>query len=325
MKTIPRINAQRDWLIATGEDAVRFLSGMWTCDIKRASDFGAGATGRGYLLNTKGKLVSEAQFLVLENKSILFSIPVGFGAAVQEFMEQRLVADAVELQLAKPFTDVWILPELPEVFYSLFSVDQFKILDWKIPGAQDKVYSSLTKEGVLLVPKMQFSSSHFEIWVNGNLPRNFEDKIPLKFDDSVQIDKWAFGKIIPQFGIDLLPEDLVLEFPHGDAISFHKGCYIGQEVVARATFRGRLNRGFARMTFERPPLKGFIYSSEQPDQPVGKISSTHENQGLGLVRLSLLDSSFFSGTEKYLFQNNSPEQGSLNKITRVDLAHIQKE
>src|SRR3989475_5582452 len=46
----------------------------------------------------------------------------------------------------------------------------------------------------------------------------------------------------PRYGIDLDENTLILEAGLKDAISFKKGCYMGQETVARGTFIGRVNR-----------------------------------------------------------------------------------
>src|SRR5262249_50854254 len=47
---------------------------------------------------------------------------------------------------------------------------------------------------------------------------------------------------IPWYGIDMDEGRIVLEVGLEGAISFKKGCYLGQEVVERATARGHVNR-----------------------------------------------------------------------------------
>jgi aminomethyltransferase len=46
----------------------------------------------------------------------------------------------------------------------------------------------------------------------------------------------------PRMGQDLDERTIPLEARLEHAISYDKGCYIGQEVIARATFRGQVNR-----------------------------------------------------------------------------------
>ncbi len=47
---------------------------------------------------------------------------------------------------------------------------------------------------------------------------------------------------IPRYGVDMTEENLLLETGLDDAVNFHKGCYLGQEVVERIRARGHVNR-----------------------------------------------------------------------------------
>ena len=309
----------RDWLVAVGADTLRFLSGMWTCDIKRAADQGRGATGRGFLLNSKGKLVSEAQFYVVSKNEILFSIPSGYGLPVKNALEKLLVADDVELKNDTPFDDVWVVPQLPTEFQKEWNFNA-KHFDWKIPDALDKVFASYESDSLVLIPKLTLGDSHGELWIKKNHSQSLIEKLGGSIEFISDIDSFRTQAIVPAWGVDFKTDDLILEFPHKDAISFFKGCYIGQEVVARATYRGRLNKGFARFTFEQTPQLGFIYSTESPDQPIGKITTVSQHQGLGLVRLSFADSAYFESPAKSLFQPIDGHLEKVNRITKVDLA-----
>jgi folate-binding protein YgfZ len=59
----------------------------------------------------------------------------------------------------------------------------------------------------------------------------------------------------PWFGTDMGPETLPLEARQEAAVSLDKGCYMGQETVARIVFRGHLNRRLAGLHFDHdaPP------------------------------------------------------------------------
>ncbi len=48
---------------------------------------------------------------------------------------------------------------------------------------------------------------------------------------------------VPRYGQDMVDTTIPLEANLTHAISYNKGCYIGQEVIARATFRGHMNSG----------------------------------------------------------------------------------
>ncbi len=63
---------------------------------------------------------------------------------------------------------------------------------------------------------------------------------------------------IPWFGVDMAEENLPMEFGLTSAISMTKGCYRGQEIVARVVHRGHLDRGFCGIVLnqERIPERG---------------------------------------------------------------------
>jgi aminomethyltransferase len=78
---------------------------------------------------------------------------------------------------------------------------------------------------------------------------------------------------IPRFGADLTPENFPAEAGLLErAVSLQKGCYPGQETVARMHYRGHPNRNLHRLTIEGPvPQPGTRIL--QNDKPVGKITS----------------------------------------------------
>jgi aminomethyltransferase len=47
---------------------------------------------------------------------------------------------------------------------------------------------------------------------------------------------------VPKFGVDMTEATIPLEANLEKAIHYQKGCYIGQEVIARATYRGQMNQ-----------------------------------------------------------------------------------
>jgi len=64
-------------------------------------------------------------------------------------------------------------------------------------------------------------------------------------------------------------------------VSFTKGCYIGQEVVARVKYRGHINRGLSGLVLEgdRVPAAGARVVAEGKD--IGRITSAVRSYALG--------------------------------------------
>ena len=92
---------------------------------------------------------------------------------------------------------------------------------------------------------------------------------------------------VARFGSDMDGERLPMEAAlTRDAIHFQKGCYLGQEVVVRATIRGQIQRGLVQL--ELPPGAGPGTVLTVGDKEVGRVTSAAETSqgrlGLGYLR-----------------------------------------
>ncbi|MBZ0101765.1 MAG: hypothetical protein K8I65_06375, partial [Thermoanaerobaculia bacterium] len=91
----------------------------------------------------------------------------------------------------------------------------------------------------------------------------------------------------PAFGIDYGEEALPQETGDEAAISYTKGCYLGQEVVARVHYRGgvqRQPRGL-RLAGELPAPGGELLCD---GRPAGTLTSLADSPDLGPIGLALL-------------------------------------
>ena len=71
------------------------------------------------------------------------------------------------------------------------------------------------------------------------------------------------------------------------AYSVKKGCYPGQEIVARTHFLGQAKRGLARLEAGAPMPAGQVVASQAPDRPPGTIVSREGRQALAVLPLEL--------------------------------------
>jgi folate-binding protein YgfZ len=90
-----------------------------------------------------------------------------------------------------------------------------------------------------------------------------------------------------RYGAELDEERLVVEANLEDAISFDKGCYLGQEVVVRATSRGRVNRKLMGLVLDgegAAPARAKLTTSAQPE--AGLVTSSVVSPTLGPIALA---------------------------------------
>lgn len=93
-------------------------------------------------------------------------------------------------------------------------------------------------------------------------------------------ETWQLSAV--QAGVPLITTPVVdafvpqmLNFESVDGVSFKKGCYPGQEVVARSQFRGTLKRRMYRLrTAEQPQVGQEVFAASDDSQPVGTVVQT---------------------------------------------------
>jgi folate-binding protein YgfZ len=102
----------------------------------------------------------------------------------------------------------------------------------------------------------------------------------------------------PEWGIDMddatIPQEANLEELH--AISYTKGCYTGQEVVARVHFRGHVNRHLRGLMADHPlPPHASVVSSDRAD--VGDVRSSVVSPRFGPIALAMVRREVAMGEE----------------------------
>ncbi|HWJ42405.1 MAG TPA: glycine cleavage T C-terminal barrel domain-containing protein, partial [Solirubrobacterales bacterium] len=91
----------------------------------------------------------------------------------------------------------------------------------------------------------------------------------------------------PRFGAEMGPETMPAEAGIVErAVSFTKGCYIGQETVARLHYKGRPNRHLRGLRFSGPGRPGA--SLALGGKEVGKVGSAAVSPALGPIGLAIL-------------------------------------
>mgnify|MGYP002682561838 CR=1 FL=1 len=95
----------------------------------------------------------------------------------------------------------------------------------------------------------------------------------------------------PRFGRELTLDYIPLETGLWDDVSFSKGCYTGQEIIARMESRGKLAKRLTRLRPAEPVAAGAEIVAN--GRPVGTITSAADGPAgpvaLGYVKTAVLD------------------------------------
>jgi folate-binding protein YgfZ len=101
---------------------------------------------------------------------------------------------------------------------------------------------------------------------------------------------------IPRYGIDIDETNVVTEAALDDAVSYTKGCYVGQEIIARIKYRGHVAKRLTGITFAQAvKVEAGAAIKSMDDKEIGRVTSSiyspHLGQtiGLGFVKYDYLN------------------------------------
>jgi folate-binding protein YgfZ len=245
----------REMVRLTGEDRAVFLHGMVTNDVKRLAE---GDVTYAAMVTAKGALVADMRILRRPN-DLLLDLEPGSAPAVQQFLQRYLVSEDVEISDAsRDFALLRLLgPEVHRVAAAAFGHET------PLPGHDRFVRIELDSGPAWLIGVELGSNRGVDLLV----PR---DRLAGAFERTMRAGEPLAPRLagfhtfevlrveagIPRFPPDMDEQTIPLEANLERAISYEKGCYIGQEVIARATFRGHVNRkltGLVLASAEPPP------------------------------------------------------------------------
>jgi folate-binding protein YgfZ len=86
---------------------------------------------------------------------------------------------------------------------------------------------------------------------------------------------------IPRYGVDMDDSNVVLETGLDDAVSFTKGCYIGQEIIARIHWRGHVAKKISGLILEEGKVERDSKLQAEDGKEAGRITSVTVSPRLG--------------------------------------------
>ncbi len=265
-------------LMITGKDRVSFLNGLLTSDVAQVKDDGGQHSA---LLNPKARVLAD---LYLYGKPDAILVDTGASPAinVKENLDRFVItedvqirdasADLVQITIQGPRSAQMIKETLG------IGVEDLKPLGHKPLGPSTIVRRDRTGQGGydIILPNHEAEA----VW-QGFLLKAGDYGLEPVGSGAMEILRLEAG--YPKYGVDIDDNIIVLEAGFKDAISFTKGCYLGQEVVARATHIGRVNKQLVKLEIESrdPPSTRSKLKSDGAE--AGFVTSATFSPGLGKV------------------------------------------
>jgi folate-binding protein YgfZ len=256
--------AWRGVIEMTGRDRARFLHGMCTNDIKKLQ---AGQGCMAAIVNRQGKMVAEMTAYAAEN-AIFVEMERSNLIPTIDHLSKFLVADDVTLRVS----DAAVLGLWGPRAQALLGVQDLPDFHFTMrEGVAISRNRTLGVEGYHLIVPAAKSGEADGILGHGVIPAGFEAHEALRIENG-----------FPRWGADmdgsLLPMEAGLE---PLAISYTKGCYIGQEVIQRVKTYSEPPKMLVQITLEDAKPGDRLTDGKEE---IGVVTSAADRLALAIIR-----------------------------------------
>jgi folate-binding protein YgfZ len=261
-------------LALTGSDAKGFLQGQVTNDTE-ALEPGTGVYAA--FLTQKAKMLGDLRILDTGDELLLLTERVALAELFNMIRRYKIGYDvelhkrtlerglvSVEGPQARELTEATELPET-EHANAMGSFDGIAVLRIVTEAGIDLICDAADTERLLAA-----------LVARGAEPAS---------EDEAEVTRVERGR--PRYGVELddsvIPQEAAL---NDRAVSFTKGCYVGQETVARLFYRGKPNRHLRGLKLSAPVAPGS--ELKLGEKVVGRLGSCVESPRLGTIGLAIV-------------------------------------
>lgn len=260
----------RSRLCLLGTDREKFLHGQVTNEILRLN---VGQGTYAALVTSKGKIETDL-FIYKLNDELLLDFEPGLAEKISARLEKYIIAEDVQIIDVTPHYSLLSLqgPRSGEALQSAALAASLPIspLGWTketLPGGD--LY--ITANG-------RYGSAGFDLFVPNSELQGIATRLS-EHSKWIGIDATEIARIenaIPRFGVDMDESNLAPEALAERAISYTKGCYIGQEVIARIRTYGQVAKALRLIQLPATPeaLPQRLEKLFQKGREVGYITSS---------------------------------------------------
>ena len=272
--------ANRGALLIRGPDSQSFLQGQTTCDIEELNE---GLSVCGAYCTPQGRMVCDFRIIAIDGENYLLSMHRGLCEETAATFGKYIVFSKAELSDA---SEDWCQ-------FAAWGDETSALLGLE-GGRENTLWN---KDGVYWV-QADAAGTRFEALVEADRAGELSQSLQQNFETAGEA-AWELAEIEAGIG-HVAPETLgqflpqMLNYQATGRISFSKGCYTGQEVVARMHYRGKLKNSMHLASVKAQPCPaGTVLFRQGVDQGIGTVvnaaSAGDSLRILAMVRMDALE------------------------------------
>ena len=271
--------SDRDTLVITGDDTVSWLQGLVTSDLHDLVDEGRGQ--RTAMVNTTGRFVGEARILHLP-QMLLLDLESGLlDDGLLSHLQQHIILESVNLYDRSEATArigvygrraAALLATLDGWTTNPRDLDPF-CGAWTRWRGEDLIVQRtpwIKPPGLELICALDVAPALLDF-----LESSFaESRLPAFQDPAFEVLRLEAG--VPRMGTELGPRVIPLEAGFEGDIAYDKGCYLGQEIIARLDTLGTPAKKLRQVILDSPiaPEAGAdVFPEDGEGRSIGTVKS----------------------------------------------------
>ena len=248
------LSARAKWRV-TGADRVRYLNGQISNDVRKLEQ---GRAIHACVMTAKGKMSGDI-FVSAEPEFLRLDAERALREPLAARLERYVISDDVALD---DVTGEWALLHV--------LIGSGKVLPPMLTDVTQTTATRYGRPGIdLLVPRAGLTSLRQHL---GEIFTLLDDELAGVLRVEAGVPRWG-----AELGEETLPAEAGLD---RTSIDYHKGCYIGQEVVSRIKSLGHVNRRLCGFVSASSLAAGMGLRLPGEEKPVGSLTSAAWSFGL---------------------------------------------
>jgi len=235
--------SDRSWLACLelrGRDRQTFLQGMISNEVASLTP---GQGCRAAMLSTNGQILADLSIYALDDRLIVVTDPRCLGR-VEETLDKFLISEDVNIA---NLTGKYAVVALNGGGAAAFIQEAFGV------EVSEPYGNGVVRDGIMVFRSGLRGLASYDLWIPADVAPAFWDELLDAGARPVGMEATEVARVEagdPAWGAELESTVLFPEVELGEAISYRKGCYVGQEIIARIRARGHTNRSLRGILFE---------------------------------------------------------------------------
>ena len=270
------------------------------------------------VLTVKGRMISDMK-VYKDKERIFFDLESGLNEKVLELLAKFRLSYKAEIEDITDTTGLISVqgPKASNLIELLLEeklsqMEQYDFIERKVHGYE-----------IAIVSVNRTGEEGFDIYISNEGLKDLWEEL-FKLGKELNVKPIGYSALntlrieagIPVYGVDMDENNIPIEAGLWDALDFEKGCYVGQEVVARIKWRGHVNWHLLGLESEgevAPNSGAEIFSGERK---IGRITSStisptlNRPLCLGYIRREFQD----PGTEVEININDSLQKAQVSEL-----------